>query len=394
LPAAAVGITAALLAAVPSASAAVPRAAVPGNVYSWGVNSLGEIDPALPPNTNRPTPALVSGLPGGVRQLVTAGGAGTGYALLTDGTVRSWGSNQAGNLGDGTHTARTTPVQVLNLSSITQIAGGDTGFGLALDAGGAVWGWGFNLHGQLGLGDFTSRLQPVQVPGLSGFAQVAGGARHSLALRSDGTVWAWGQNASGELGDGTTTLRRPTPAQVQGLTGVVQVAAGDELSVALRADGTVWTWGMNVVGELGLGDDLARTVPTQVPGLTDVTQIAAGAGTVLALTSNGSVRGWGANDQGEVGNGTAANVSSPVLIVGLSAITQVAANGERSSALSANGTLRSWGHNDGISGTLGVGSTATAVFTPMPVLHWSGGIQQVAMTWSGTLVIATAPPTP
>ena len=106
-----------------------------------------------------------------------------------------------------------------------------------------MWAWGDNRFGQLGDGTTTSRLAPVQVTGLTGVTQVAGGCAHSLALRSDGTVWAWGDNSAGELGRGTVTDHEVTPAPVSGLAGVTKISAGCGFSLALRSDGTVWAWG-------------------------------------------------------------------------------------------------------------------------------------------------------
>ena len=178
-------------------------------------------------------------------------------ALKSDGTVWAWGSNDNGQLGDGTYTYRITPVQVGSLSDIIAIACGgvlDTkkGFSIALKSDGAVWAWGGNDNGQLGDGTKIGKANPVQVNGLSDVIAVAGGGSHAAALKSDGTVWTWGYNSDGELGDGTKT-KRTTPVQVSGLSNIIAIACGGYHTVALKSDGTIWTWGYNGYGQLGDG---------------------------------------------------------------------------------------------------------------------------------------------
>ena len=152
----------------------------------------------------------------------------------------AWGDNLYRQLGDGTTTDRTTPVQVSGLSSVKNVSSGAY-HSLALKEDGTVWAWGSNGAGTLGDGTNIHRATPVKVSGLSGVKDVAGGWRHSLAVKEDGTAWAWGYNYSGELGDGTTT-DRTTPVRVSDLSGVKDVAGGFQHSLALKEDGTVWAW--------------------------------------------------------------------------------------------------------------------------------------------------------
>lgn len=174
--------------------------------------------------------------------------------------------------------------QVANLENVVEISSGGS-HDMALRADGTVWTWGRNTHGQLGDNDeaqtdslyFRDRNQPAQVPGLSEMVAVAAGENHSLALKADGTVWAWGDNMSGQVGDGSTladaTPRAPTgvelnrviPRQVVGLTDIVAIAADGISSAAVKADGTVWTWGGNGrSGVLGDGSTQDRFTPVQV----------------------------------------------------------------------------------------------------------------------------------
>ena len=174
-------------------------------------------------------------------------------ALKSDGTVWAWGYNYYGQLGDGSTTSSTTPVQVSGLSGVIALAGGYS-HSLALKSDGTVWAWGSNYSGQLGDGSTTSSTTPVQVSNLDGVVALAAGSYHSLALKSYDTVWAWGYNYYGQLGDGSTdssTGNRSTPVQVSGLRGVIALAGGGYHSLALKSDGTVWAWGRNYHSQLG-----------------------------------------------------------------------------------------------------------------------------------------------
>jgi alpha-tubulin suppressor-like RCC1 family protein len=156
------------------------------------------------------------------------------YTILT--SVWTWGSNIWGQLGDGTTTSRATPEEVsgINAPSIVGIAANNA-FSAALGSDGTVWEWGSNNYGQLGDGTTTERLRPVEAIGLdSGITQISAGGSHVLALRSDGTVLAWGRNVEGQLGDGVTSTESLGQVQVSGLTGVTQVAAGYDHSLAVQ----------------------------------------------------------------------------------------------------------------------------------------------------------------
>jgi alpha-tubulin suppressor-like RCC1 family protein len=156
----------------------------------------------------------------------------------------AWGDNHEGQLGDGTTTTAAVPVPVTDLSGVTAIAAGSL-FSLALLANGTVMAWGDNAGGQLGTGTLRNSTVPVAVKNLTGVTAIAGGFRHSLALLSDGTAMAWGDNEEGQLGIGRKASLQPTPAPVAKISGVVAVAAGQEHSVALLSDGSVWVWGGN-----------------------------------------------------------------------------------------------------------------------------------------------------
>ena len=202
---------------------------------------------------------------------------------------------------------------------------------------------------------------------------IAAGDEHSMALKSDGTVWTWGWNHDGQLGDGTTT-RRSTPVKVLGLTGVTAISAGGYHSVALKSDGTVWAWGQNLFGQLGdgtSGTSAYKNTPVQVKGLTSVRAIASGSQFTMALTRDGTVWVWGNNFGGVIGNwNTYPARCSPIPVQksGLAGVAAIAAGEDHALALVRGGSVWTWGSNGW--GQLG-GGTVNANskrFNPQQVL--------------------------
>jgi alpha-tubulin suppressor-like RCC1 family protein len=180
------------------------------------------------------------------------------------------GQGHFGQLGRstnlGTNTANPTPTTVTGLAGAIAVSAGDA-HSLALLNDGTVRAWGENDGGQLGDGTLTDRSAPTRVGSLTGVMAVAAGGNHSLALAADGSVWAWGANASGQLGDGSTVTRN-LPVRVSGLTDVVAIAAGSQHSLAIRADGSVWAWGSNAQGQLGFTNGIGMApIPREIPGL-------------------------------------------------------------------------------------------------------------------------------
>lgn len=349
------------MAVMVSAATAVPAtAAVPGpGIYGFGSNQTGELGDGT--FTQRNSPVRVGG-PSGFFQ-ISAGG-GTSAAVLDGGTAWVWGDNFFGELGNGTSgNAASTPVQVPGLTGIWQVAVSANGADVfALGQGGVVWAWGLNGQGQLGSGTTAASLVPVMVPGLTGIVQVSGGPDYTLALRTDGTVWAWGANSNGQLGTGNTT-RHLTPVRVPGLTGITQVSASGS-SFAVRSDGTLFGWGADAQGALGNGGiDLPTATPTVVAGLPRIVQVASSGAHTLALTGySGRVYAWGANGAGQLGDGTTTQRLRPELTT-LVSVTQIAANGAESAAVRSDGTLLTWGNNS--QGGLGNG-TCCAGANPVP----------------------------
>jgi alpha-tubulin suppressor-like RCC1 family protein len=312
-----------------------------GLLWGWGTNGAGQIGDGS--TTLRPTPVQTQGLTG---VIAIATGQQHSVALRNDGSVWTWGSNAGGQLGDSTPTFRSIPAQII-ASSVVAIAAGDS-HTLAVKADGTVWAWGHNVYGELGDGTNTQRNAPVQVVGVTGAVAASAGASHSLVLKADGTVWAFGLNNQYQLGDGTTT-NRWTAVQVSGLSGITQVTSGvgAQFSLALRgSDGAIWGWGVNGFGQLGDGSVTARAVPVKALSLAGVTAVAAGASHAIFLKGDGTVWGTGNQSGGQVGTGaTSGSYSTAVQVAALSGATKVGAGISQSFALTADGSVWAWGTN-------------------------------------------------
>jgi alpha-tubulin suppressor-like RCC1 family protein len=326
-----------------------------GSVWASGENTYGALGDGT--TTNRLSPVQVSGLGSGV--VAVAAGNYHSIALKADGTVVSWGRNLNGSLGDGTTTQRNSPVTVSGLTNVVDVAAGGN-VSLVLKSDGTVWGFGLNSSGQLGDGTTTTqRTTPVQAAGLTGVFAIATSGNHSLVIKGDGSVWSFGWNLYGQLGDNSGTNRSSAVA-VSNLGGVSIVSAGTDFSLAVRSDGSstgrVWAWGQDgSVGKLGDGGT-AQLQRTPVGGLPGVAAVAAGDSHSLALLTDGSLQGWGAGADGRIGDGSTTDRPSPVPVTGVPALVAVAAGASHSVALAADGSVWVWG--DGAFGQLGLGSTA------------------------------------
>ncbi|MBI5564834.1 MAG: hypothetical protein HY870_08065, partial [Chloroflexi bacterium] len=307
-----------------------------------------------------PPAAVPQSLP--VFSQITAGEYHT-CALTAAGRVKCWGDNQYGQLGDGTTTNRSTPVDVSELGSgVMALAAGGYHTCALMDAvhGGGVKCWGNNGGGQLGDGTTTDRSTPVDVSGLgSQVLSLVLGSGHTCALTTTGGVKCWGANWYGQLGDGTNT-DRSTPVNVNGLgSGIAMLAAGKYHTCALFTDGGVKCWGYNVHGQLGDGTTDVRYGPVAVIGLgSGVAMLMAGWERTCVLMDaahGGGAKCWGWNFWGQLGDGTTTDSNTPVDAIWLGSGVTTVGQSHTCALMSASygGMLKCWGWNG--SGQLGDG---------------------------------------
>lgn len=240
-------------------SCAVTRA---GAAYCWGFNMYGQLGNGSTSTTGILNPGVVIGLSSGVSSIAT-GGEHT-CAKMTDATLRCWGNNSTGAVGDGSWTTRTSPVNVSGFSAaVTSVAAGRY-HTCATDASGKAYCWGNGGPGSLGNGSTQHRRTPTLVSGITtGATAIDGGINHSCAI-VNAAAQCWGYNNYGQVGDGTVT-NKLTPVAVASLDGpVLSVAAGDHFSCALVEGGKVYCWGANDQGTLGDGTTGQSSVPVQV----------------------------------------------------------------------------------------------------------------------------------
>lgn len=323
--------------------------AADGQLMAWGENLAGQLGISVV--TDRTLPSTPTGF-ANVTQV--AAGFRHSLALQSDGSVWAWGYNLGGQLGDGSIDSRTSPLRLSAPTDAVQVSAGLL-HSLARRRDGTVWSWGFNGDGQIGTGNLNERRNPGAVPGLFGMTHVSAGLSFSLAVRSDGTVWAWGKNDDGQLGDGTTT-RRQNPVQVVDVPRIVAVAGGTRHSLALAADGTVWAWGDQTSGKLGNGANTAGAYrPGPVAGLSNVIAIAAGSSHSAALRADGTVWVWGSNVLGQLGR-TDWNIDQtlPVQLQGVTQAVSIAAGALHTVVVRSDGTV--WTSGNNTEGNLGDGT--------------------------------------
>ena len=287
-----------------------------GSLWAWGNNGNGRLGIGNTVQQLTPTAVLTTGVSGTVWTDIVAGN-NFALGLRNGGNLYAWGNNGQGRLGVGDTAQRTAPTAVLTTgvsgTAWTDISAGGT-FAAAIRSDGTLWTWGNNTAGQLGLNDTTNRTAPYAVvaTGVSGteWIDVSTGTNFTIALRNDGTLWAWGSNGGGRLGVGDMT-QRLTPAAVVTTdvsgTGWTDISTGDNFALAVRNDGSLWAWGGNGDGRLGLGDTLQRTAPAEV-STTEIsgdewTLISAGNNFSIAARDDGTLWSWGNNALGQLGKG-------------------------------------------------------------------------------------------
>ncbi len=302
--------------------------------------------------------------------------AGYCHSLLVrpDGTLWAWGRNDSGELGLGDNVSRSIPAKVGTAANWVSVAA-SWYHSLGIRSDGTLWGWGENDNGQLGLGYQSWRTTiPVKVGTATNWAAVSTGHFHTLGLRSDGTLWVWGSNGFGQLGlpEIGVTENVTSPTQLGTDSDWVAIAAGDGHSLAVKSDGSLWSWGANSRGQLGLGHTSTKYTPTPVPGGIEWATVEAEYDYSLGIDRDGTLWSWGLNVDGQLGLGNTATTKSPALVG--SGWAGVYPGRNHCLGLRTDGTLYAWGAN--WYGQLGQGSYYDQEESPQQVgseSNWLGG---------------------
>lgn len=332
----------------------------PRSYLAWGENLAGQVGDGTTSNSR---PATVH--PNMTDIIEIEGGREFSMALRRNGKLLTWGRNNSGELGHpGFVPQLSTPTEVAALDDVVRIAAGKA-HSLALLRDGTVRSWGWGFRGALGNGDFNGRSVPdstLDFP--TCVREIAASDDNSYFLLEDLTVWATGLNDYGNLGRGFTGPRDGVPQAIPGLTNVIAIEAGGQQAMALKADGTVWVWGINHWGQLGLGHFGTVTSPTQVPGLANITQISVGLDNCYALRNDGIAfaAGYGpALGQGWNGGG-----SWTFLQIPLTNITRIQGGADWAAVL-IDGRLKAFGNNASVNPPdVGVFNTTSNYITGTP----------------------------
>ena len=341
-----------------------------GGVQCWGSNQWGQLGRSGEGNYSRPV--SVSGVAGNAKAVVC--GSDHTCVLLQNGSVKCWGYNRYGQLGDKSNTESFLPVDVEGLDkNIVAIAAGNW-HTCALESSGKMKCWGWNGSGQIGDGTTDESNIPVAVKGLqSGLTvkAIAAGKDFTCALMSNSKVECWGNNGSGQLGCLTfESSSNPGFVSNGNLSGVNTISAGFEhVCVALGIKtGLPRCWGANSFGQLGDGTEVKKNVPTAVKVLeSGVALMAAGESFTCALLQSDGIKCWGANSEGQLGNNSTVRSMFPVDVTSLvdPGLIAITAGSNHACVLLENGKRKCWGKN--AKGQLGNGQTSNSLI-PVDVL--------------------------
>ncbi|MBI5514571.1 MAG: chromosome condensation regulator RCC1 [Deltaproteobacteria bacterium] len=312
-----------------------------GGVWCWGSNERGQLgDGTL---TTQRSPVQVLGLGGPATSLST--GYNHSCAVVGQG-VRCWGENTYGGLGDGTRTDRPTPVTAVGLGGVPVLVAAGGLHTCALVEGGDLWCWGRNEHGGIGDGTLLDRLQPARIELEGPMVSVVAGQYHTCVRSEAGRVWCWGSNVFGAVGDGGTQ-DRVSPRPVTLPAPALMLSTRSNTTCALLEGGQVWCWGFNAEGGVGDRGRTNRHRPVRVLDLEATADVAAGERHSCAVSGGGTARCWGSNARGQLGDGTQQNQPSPTEVLdpgGLAAV--VVAGGAHSCVALRDGGARCWGADD------------------------------------------------
>ncbi len=327
-----------------------------GSLWSWGRGAVGQL--------GNDTVKLASPTPTRIGTATNWQSVATGIfhsiALKKDGTIWTWGYNNTGQIGDGTFVNRFTPTQIGTATDWQAIETGDY-FCLALKKDGTLWAWGDNTNGQLGDGTFTPKYVPTKVGIDNDWQFINADFNSSLAIKKDGTLWTWGRDNDSKLGNPSASFSQNVPSKVGIANNWLGAAMGVNHVVAIRKDGTLWTWGGNELKQLGDATNGNKTSPVQVGTDNNWRSVAAGDGYCLALKKDNTIWSWGDVSSnryiGVMGNGSFSGNGVPVQS-GISEWQSISAGKTHAFAIKNDASLWAWGDNE--YGQLGNNTTSTS----------------------------------
>jgi alpha-tubulin suppressor-like RCC1 family protein len=326
-------------------------------LWTWGNNENGQLGNHL--QVNRSSPGTTAG--GGNSWCYASIGYEHALAIEKSGALYLWGDNRYGQLGDNSVLTRTCPVRTIDGCNTWRQAQASTCCGftsIGVKSDGTLWVWGFNASGQLGDNSSISKSSPITVAGGgTTWCYASTGTCHSAGIKSDGTLWTWGNNTCGKLGTNNLTTRSSPGTTSGGLTSWCKVCAGKDNTAGVRTDGTLYTWGGNLCGKLGTNSTTNRSSPGTVSGGgTTWCNVSLGDDHTVAIKTDGTIWTWGRNTAGQLGIGTTISRSSPGTVAGGGTTwINVAAGFGETGAVKSDGTLWTWGCNG--SGQLGSSDT-------------------------------------
>ncbi len=341
-----------------------------GSLWTWGWNDVGQLGDgsttpvSVPHQVGSATDWSVVAASSGFDPSTTTGGMHSA-AIKADGSLWTWGRNDHGQLGDGTEVDRHTPTQVGTGSTWMAVQCGAQ-HTLALRTDSTLWSWGYNHNGQLGLGDTVEVHTPTQVGTDADWWRIGTMENHDLALKGDSSLWSWGRNNYYQLGFFNDNQMKTEPTHVGTDTDWRSIATGTDYSFAVKGDNTLWGWGRNDYGQLGLGDNSSyHPEPEQIGTDSTWQAVACGDAHTIAQRNDGSLRGWGFNYDGElgVGNNTFFHDSPQSIPSGVGSAS-ISLGSASSASIRTDGSLWAWGRN--WEGQLGIGDQENHN-VPMPV---------------------------
>jgi alpha-tubulin suppressor-like RCC1 family protein len=323
-----------------------------------------------------------------------AAGTNVTCGIREGNTLWCWGAGAYGALGNGQSVNEDQPQQISKPTAGWASVTDGGGHGCATRNDGGLWCWGYNREGELGIGTTVNVARPHQVtsPAAVGWTAVSAGANHTCAIRSDTTLWCWGYNSSGQLGLGnTSTEDLPQQVTSPASTGWTAVSAASGYTCATRGDSTLWCWGYNGQGELGIGSTTNQDLPQQVttPASADWASISAGFNHTCATRSDTTLWCWGINFDGELGIGsTDPDFTTPqqVTVPASTGWTSTTAGGFHTCATRTH-ALWCWGQND--FGQLGIGSTTSQDLPKRVVVPSGTGWSLIALGYYHTCATHT-----